>query len=82
VRGCAARIDLEPFVEHPFGGCLACSFGLSLDVVECGVEQRPQLLALAGLRQDQETGVKLDPSVERDEICLIIGDEDSFFVND
>ncbi len=26
--------------------------------------------------------MRIDPPVERNEICLVIGDEDSFFVND
>lgn len=82
VGGFAAWIDLDPLVEHPLGGCLACGVGLLLDVVERDVEQRPQRLASVGLRQDQEAGVQIDPLVERDEIRLVVGDEDGFLIND
>lgn len=80
--GFATRADIDPLVEHPLGGCLACRVGLLLNVVERSVEQRPQRLAPIGLRQDQQAGVKIDLPLKRNEICLVIGDEDSFFIDD
>jgi hypothetical protein len=42
MRDRGIQIDLDSLVEHPFGGCFVFAVRLLLDVVEGGIEQRPE----------------------------------------
>ena len=78
----AIQFDLDALVEHPFGRRLIFGFRLPLDVVESRIEQGPKCLTPLCLRQDQKAGMQIDSSIERNEICLVVRDEDGLFIDD
>lgn len=75
-------IDLDVLVDHPVRGRFVVRVRLCLDVVYCRIEQERLGLATAALRQDDQAAVEAGFPPQRQEVGLVVGDEDGLLVED